>query len=72
MAIPVLRQQNDWVCGVKKWPLLIVDVQYCIMLTQWVGGSKKVYKYVHVPKTKFSIRVALVQMEGHGLETNLD
>ena len=37
MAIPVLRQQNDWACGVKKWPLLIADVQYCIY-ADIVGG----------------------------------
>ena len=43
-TIPILRQQKDWVGGVKKWPVF-VDIQYCVyadIVDGWVRKSSKI------------------------------
>ena len=41
-AIPILRQQRDWVSGVRKIAIF-ADVQYYLCWCR-VGGSEKVHK----------------------------
>ena len=38
-TIPILRQQNDWVGGVEKWPFL-QTFSTVFMLIRWVGFKK--------------------------------
>ena len=43
-TIPILRQEKDWVGGVKKWPFF-VDIQYCVyadIVDGWVRKSSKI------------------------------
>ena len=43
-TIPILRQQKDWVGGVKKWPVF-VDILYCVyadIVDGWVRKSPKI------------------------------
>ena len=44
-TIPILRQQRDWVGGIRKMAIF-ADFQY--YSRDWVGGSEKVQKYVDV------------------------
>ena len=38
-AIPILRQQKDWVGGSRKWPFLLM-FSTIFMLISWVGSKK--------------------------------
>ena len=46
-AIPILRQQKDWVGGFRKWPILLT-FSTVFMLIRWVGGVQKGQKYADV------------------------
>ena len=46
-AIPILRQQNNWVGGSKIRPFLLM-FSTVFMLIRWVGGVPKDQKYADV------------------------
>ena len=39
-AIPILRQQKDWVGGSKKWQILLTS-STVLMVIRWVGRVQK-------------------------------
>ena len=39
-TIPILRQERDWVGGVRKMAIF-ADVQYYLFNVGWVDGSEK-------------------------------
>ena len=47
MAIPILRQQKNWVGGSRKWPFLLMFSSE-VMLIRMVGGVQKGQKYADV------------------------
>ena len=46
-TIPILRQQRDWVGGVRKMAIF-AEVQYYYADVGWLGESEKVQKHAEV------------------------
>ena len=72
-TIPILRQQNGWVGGSRKWPVLLTLSTVCIYADKvdfWVQKGKKYADLRNIAMVLYSI--VTKTNRNHSMNINLD